>query len=56
MNGSTTSVADPVSVRVDAQARSDSSYPADVLADCPSNDLSAWLRHPPDTHRSDGVT
>jgi hypothetical protein len=45
-----------VSVWVGAQARSDSSKPADVLSDCLSFDPSAWPGHPLDTCRSDGVT
>jgi hypothetical protein len=53
---STTSVVAPVSVRVDARARSDSNEPADVPGDCPDIDPSARLGHSPDTDRSDGVT
>jgi hypothetical protein len=53
---STTSMNGLVSVWVGAQARSDSSFPADVREDCLDNDPSAWPGHPLDTHRSDGVT
>jgi DNA-binding GntR family transcriptional regulator len=30
--------------------------PADTVMGCPDNDPSAWLGHPPGTHRSGGVT
>ena len=52
---STTSAVAAVSVRVDAQARSDSIFRL-TSSDCLDNDPSARLGHPLDTYRSDGVT